>query len=169
VPQVTRVAVLRAPTVPGSTQFGAIQSVAPTFRVEVRAIYAEKGDEIERAVTAFARAPHSGLIATIAGIASNSIPDDVIPAMAARLHLPAVYFDRRFVEAGGLISYGAVTTDQYRQAAGYVDRILKGEKPADLPVQAPTRYETVLNLKAAKVIGLQVPDIVLVRADKVIE
>jgi putative tryptophan/tyrosine transport system substrate-binding protein len=168
-PEVTRVAVLRAPTIPGSGQFGAIQSVASAFGVEVRPVYSTLADEVERALTAYVRAPNGGLIATIAGIANTTIPDDVIPAIAARLRLPAVYHDRRFVHAGGLISYGSVRTEDYRNAAGYVDRILRGEKPADLPVQAPTRYETVLNLKAAKAIGLKVPDIVLLRADEVIE
>jgi putative ABC transport system substrate-binding protein len=168
-PNVTRVAVLRAPTIPGSGQFGAIQSVAPTFKVEVRPVYSTRADEVERAVTAFARAPNGGLIATAAGIANTSIPDDVIPAMAARHRLPAVYFDRRFVAAGGLMSYGALRAEDYRNAAGYVDRILKGEKPADLPVQAPTKYDLVVNLKAAKALGLDIPPAVLVRADEIIE
>src|SRR5262249_52167252 len=122
-PGVKRVAVLRAPTIPGSGQFGAIQSVAPTFGVEVRPIYSTRVDDVERAVTAFARPPSGGLIATIAGIANVSISDGIIPAIAARHRLPAVYYDRRFVRAGGLISYGSVRTEDYRNAAGYVDRI----------------------------------------------
>ncbi|HZR89157.1 MAG TPA: ABC transporter substrate binding protein, partial [Bradyrhizobium sp.] len=123
--------------------------------------------EIERAVAAFARSPNGGLIVT-AGAAAQ-LHRELIVTLAARHKLPAVYFDRAFVTAGGLISYGADQIDMYRQAAGYVDRILKGEKPADLPVQAPTRYETVLNLKTAKALGLEVPPTVLVRADEVIE
>ena len=167
-PGVQRVAVLRAPTIPGSGQFGAIQSAAPAFKVEVRPVYSTKADEIERAVTAFARTPDGGLIVTAAGIPNVFIPDDTIPAIAARHRLPAVYFRREYVAAGGLISYAAVTTDQYREAAGYVDRILKGEKPADLPVQAPT-YETVLNLKTAKALGLTIPETLLATADEVIQ
>jgi putative ABC transport system substrate-binding protein len=168
-PGVQRVAVLRAPTIPGSGQFGAIQSAAPAFKVEVRPVYSTKADEIERAVTAFARTPDGGLIVTAGGISNVSIPDDAIPAIAARHRLPAVYFRREYVAAGGLISYAAVTTDQYREAAGYVDRILKGEKPAELPVQAPTRYETVLNLKTAKALGLTIPETLLATADEVIQ
>src|SRR5262249_50171402 len=142
---------------------------APTFGVEVRPIYSTRVDDVERAVTAFARPPSGGLIATIAGIANVSISDGIIPAIAARHRLPAVYYDRRFVRAGGLISYGSARTEDYRNAAGYVDRILKGEKPADLPVQAPTKYETVLNMKTAKALGLEVPASVFARADEVIE
>jgi putative tryptophan/tyrosine transport system substrate-binding protein len=168
-PGVTRVAVLRAPTIPGSGQFGAIQSAAPAFGVEVRPVYSTQADDIERALTDFARGPNAGLIITAGGIPGTTIPDDTIVAIAARHRLPAVYFDRRYVAVGGLISYAPVRTDNYRQAAGYVDRILKGEKPADLPVQAPTRYETVLNLKTARALGLDVPASVLARADEVIE
>jgi len=166
-PGVTHVAVLRAATLPGAGQFGAIQSVAPAFGVEVRPIDPAQRDDIERAVTAFARGPNAGLIVTAGGQAG--IARETITALAARHQLPAVYSDRDFVAAGGLISYAPITTDHYRQAAGYVDRILKGEKPADLPVQAPTKFETVLNMKTAKALGLQVPDLVLVRADEVIE
>ena len=123
--------------------------------------------EIERAITAFARAPNGGLIVTASALALRH--RDLIIALAARHQLPAVYFERFFVVAGGLISYGANFVDQYRRAASYVDRILKGEKPADLPVQAPTKYELVINLKTAKALGLTVPPSVLARADEVIE
>jgi putative ABC transport system substrate-binding protein len=123
--------------------------------------------EIERAVAAFARSPNGGLIMTTGGTAV--LHRELIVTLAARHKLPAVYYDRYWVAAGGLISYGTSNIDQYRQAAGYVDRILKGEKPADLPVQAPTKYETVLNLKTAKTLGLDVPATVLARADEVIE
>jgi putative ABC transport system substrate-binding protein len=123
--------------------------------------------EIERAVAAFARSPNGGLIVTPSGPAF--VHRDLIVTLAARHKLPAVYNERSFAAAGGLVSYGASEVDQYRQAAGYVDRILKGEKPADLPVQAPTKYETVLNLKTAKALGLDVPATVLTRADELIE
>ena len=123
--------------------------------------------EIERAVAAFARAPNGGLIVTASPLAQRH--RDLIVTLAARHKLPAVYFDRFFVAAGGLISYGPDYIDQYRRAAGYVDRILKGEKPADLPVQAPTKYELVINLKTAKALGLDVPPTLLARADEVIE
>ena len=123
--------------------------------------------EIERAVETFARSPNGGLIVVAGGAALRH--RDLIVTLAARHKLPAVYWERFFVAAGGLISYGADTIDQYRRAAGYVDRILKGEKPADLPVQAPTKYETVINLKTAKALGLSVPLIVQQRADEVIE
>ena len=123
--------------------------------------------EIERAVAAFARSSNGGLIVTASGGAA--VHRDLIVTLAARHKLPAVYFERLFVDAGGLISYGADFVDQYRRAAGYVDRILKGEKPADLPVQAPTKYETVINLKTAKALGLDVPPMLLARADEVIE
>jgi putative ABC transport system substrate-binding protein len=124
-------------------------------------------DEIERAVAAFARAANGGLIVTASGLAARHL--DLIVTLAARYKLPAVYFERSFVAGGGLISYGADYTDQYRRAAGYVDRILKGEKPADLPVQAPTRYDLVINLKTAKALGLTVPPSLLAIADEVIE
>ena len=167
-PGVTRAAVLRDPTEPAGTgQFGAIQAAAPSLRVEVNPVNVRDAGEIERAVAAFARAPNGGLIVTAS--AAATLHRDLIITLAARHKLPAVYSERSFVAAGGLISYGADYIDQYRKAAGYVDRILKGEKPADLPVQAPTKYETVLNLKTAKALGLDVPAIVLARADEVIE
>jgi len=167
-PGVTRVAVLRDPTLgAGTSQFAAIQTVAPSLRVEINPVNMRDAGEIERDVAAFARAPNGGLIVTAGGLAQ--LHRDLIVTLAARHKLPAVYFERFFVAAGGLISYGADYIDQYRRAAGYVDRILKGEKPADLPVQAPTRYETVLNLKTAKALGIEVPTSVLVRADEVIE
>ena len=161
-------AVLRDPAISaGIGQFGVIQAVAPSLRVEVTPIDVSDASEIERAVTAFARGSNGGLI-----VLSNALAivhRDLIVTLAARHRLPAVYFERSFVAGGGLISYGPDFVDQYRRAAGYVDRILKGEKPADLPVQAPTKYETVLNLKTAKALGLDVPTAVLVRADEVIE
>jgi len=167
-PGLTRVAVLRnAATPSGPGQFGVIQAVAPSLRVEVNAVNVLDAGEIERAVAAFARAPNGGLIVTASPLAQRH--RDLIVALAARHKLPAVYNERYFVAAGGLISYGSDRTDQYRRAAGYVDRILKGEKPADLPVQAPTKYETVLNLKTAKALGLDIPATVLTRADEVIE
>ena len=152
-PGVTRVAVLRyAATPSGVGQFGIIQSVAPSLRVEVTPVNMRDAPEIERAVAAFARAPNGGLIVTASPLAQRH--RDLIVTLAARHKLPAVYFDRVFAAAGGLISYGPDYIDQYRRAAGYVDRILKGEKPADLPVQAPTKYELVINLKTAKALGL---------------
>src|SRR5262249_50272618 len=134
---------------------------------EVNPVNVRDADEIERDVAAFARSPNGALIVT--SVAGASLHRDLIITLAARHKLPAVYPERFFVAAGGLISYGPNFVDQYRQAAGYVDRILRGEKPADLPVQAPTKYETVLNLKIAKALGLDVPAQVLVRADEVIE
>ena len=167
-PSVTRVAVLRDATQgPGTSEFAAIQAVAPSLRVEVNPVNMRDPDEIERAVAAFARFPNGGLIVT-AG-APAVLHRDLIVTLAARHKLPAVYFERSFVAASGLVSYGANYIDQFRRAAGYVDRILKGEKPADLPVQMPTRYELVLNLKTAKTLGLDVPATVLARADEVIE
>jgi putative ABC transport system substrate-binding protein len=168
VPGVTRAAVLRDPAIPsGAAQFGVIQAVAPAFRVEVNPINVRNAGEIERAVAAFARASSGGLIVT--SVPGAALHRDLIITLAARHKLPAVYYDRFYVAAGGLISYGPDFVDQYRLAAGYVDRILKGEKPADLPVQAPTKFETVLNMKTAKALGLDVPATVLVRADEVIE
>jgi putative ABC transport system substrate-binding protein len=165
---VTRVAVLRDPAIGSSTsQFAVIQAMAPSLRVEVNPINMRDAGEIERAVTTFARAPSGGLI--LPGSGPATAHRDLIITLASRHKLPAVYNERSFVAAGGLISYGPDQIDQFRRAAGYVDRILKGEKPADLPVQAPTRYETVLNLKTAKALGLDVPAEVLVRADEVIE
>jgi putative ABC transport system substrate-binding protein len=167
-PGVTRVAVLREPANPnGLAEFSVIQAVAPSLRMEVMPVNMRDAGEIERAVAAFARTPNGGLIVT--SVPAAALHRALIITLAARHKLPAVYYERFFVTAGGLISYGPDYVDQFRQAASYVDRILKGEKPADLPVQAPTRYETVLNLKTAKALGLQVPDIVLVRADEVIE
>jgi putative ABC transport system substrate-binding protein len=141
--------------------------VAPSVGVEVSPVNVRDAGEIERAVTAFARSSNGGLIVTASALASAH--RDLIIALAARHKLPAVYYRRYFVARGGLISYGYDSVDQYRRAAGYVDRILKGEKPADLPVQAPTRYELVLNLKTVKALGLDVPATVLARADEVIE
>ena len=155
-PGVTRVAVLRDSAISGGTgQFGAIQSVAPSLGVEVIPINVRDAGEIERAVAAFARAPNGGLIVTASGLAI--VHRELIVMLAARHKLPAVYYYRFFVTDGGLVSYGPDPHDQYRRAAGYVDRILKGEKPADLPVQAPTKYELVINLKTAKALGLDVP------------
>jgi putative tryptophan/tyrosine transport system substrate-binding protein len=165
---VTRAAVIRDATTPsGIGQFGAIQTVAPSLGVEVKPVNVRDATEIERDVAAFARAPNGGLIVTASAVAQRH--RELIITLAARHKLPAVYFDRSYVAAGGLISYGPDQIDQYRQAAGYVDRILKGEKPADLPVQTPTKYETVLNLKTAKTLGLDVPATVLARAEEVLE
>jgi len=167
-PRVTRVAVLRDPAVASGTgQFGAVQIVAPSLGVELSPVDVRNAGEIERAVTAFARWSNGGLIVT--GSALAIAHREVIIALAARHKLPAVHARRIFVAEGGLISYGPDSIDQFRQAALYVDRILKGEKPADLPVQAPTKYELVVNLKTAKTLGLAVPDTVLARADEVIE
>ena len=167
-PGMTRVAVLRDPTQPAGTgQFGAIQAVAPSLRVEVSAVSTRDAPEIERAVAAFAGAGNGGLIVAASGPAT--LHRDLIITLAARHKLPAVYFERFFVAAGGLVSYAPDNVDQYRRAAGYVDRILKGEKPADLPVQAPVKYELAINLKTAKALGLEVPPTLLARADEVIE
>jgi putative ABC transport system substrate-binding protein len=167
-PRVTRAAILRDTTIAaGSGQLGAIQSVAPSLGVELNPLGVRDGGEIERAIVSFARAPNSGLIVTGSPLAL--IHRDLIVSLAAQHELPAVYYDRLFISAGGLISYGPDILDQYRRAAGYVDRILRGEKPADLPVQAPTKYELVINLKTAKALGLTVPYTVLARADEVIE
>ena len=167
-PSVTRAAVLRDATQgSGTSLFGVIQAVAPSLRMEVNPVNMRDAGEIERAVTAFARSPGGGLIATAGGETTRH--RDLIIALAARHKLPAVYYERLFVAAGGLISYGPDFVDQYRRAASYVDRILKGEKPADLPVQAPNKYVLVINLKTAKGLGLEVPPSVLARADEVIE
>jgi putative ABC transport system substrate-binding protein len=167
-PGVTRAAVLRDPTgLSGIGQFSVIQAVAPSLRMEVNPVNVRDAGEMERAIAAFARSPNGGLIVTTGP--ASTLHRDLIITLAARHKLPAVFYERNFVTAGGLISYGPDYIDQYRRAAGYVDRILKGEKPADLPVQAPTRYETVLNFKTAKVLGLDVPATVLARADEVIE
>jgi putative tryptophan/tyrosine transport system substrate-binding protein len=165
---VTRVAVFRDSTNPAQTaQFGVIQAVAPMLKVEVIPVEMRDAGEIEQAVEAFAHSPNGGLI--VVGSAASLRYRDLVIALAARNKLPAIYWERFFVTAGGLISYGAHTIDQYRRAASYVDRILKGEKPADLPVQAPTKYETIINLKTAKALGLSVPLGLQQRADEVIE
>jgi putative ABC transport system substrate-binding protein len=167
-PRVTRVAVIRDPTLAtGIGQLGAIQAVAPSFGVELSPIDARHAGEIERAVAAFARGPNGGLI-VVSGT-SAGVNRKTIFALVARHRLPAVYPFRYFVTGGGLISYGPDQVDQYRRAAGYVDRILKGEKPADLPVQTPTKYELVINLKTAKALGLEISPMLLARADEVIE
>jgi putative ABC transport system substrate-binding protein len=167
-PGLTRVAVLRnAATASGPGQFAAVQAVAPSLSVEVNPVNVRDAGEIERDVAAFARAPNGGLIVTASPLAQRH--RDLIVALAARHKLPAVYFDRLFVAAGGLIAYGPDQIDMYRRAAGYVDRILKGEKPADLPVQAPTKYELAINHKTAKALGLAVPQTLLASADEVIE
>jgi ABC-type uncharacterized transport system substrate-binding protein len=165
---VTRVAVLRDPATPtGPAQFGVIQAVAPSLGMEVNPVNVRDASEIERAVGAVARFPNGGLIVTPSGWAS--VHRELIVKLAAQHMLPAVYFGRYFVADGGLISYGPDLSDQYRRAASYVDRILKGEKPADLPVQAPTKFELIINLKTAKALGLEIPPPLLARADEVIE
>jgi putative tryptophan/tyrosine transport system substrate-binding protein len=167
-PRVTRAAVLRDPTVPvGIGQLGAIQSAASQLGVEFRPVGVRDAREIERGIIDFARGSNGGLIVTAGTQARDH--RELIIGLAARYRLPTVYFNRLFVEAGGLISYGTDTIDPLRRAANYVDRILKGEKPADLPVQAPTKYELVINLKTAKALGLELPPTVLARADEVIE
>jgi putative tryptophan/tyrosine transport system substrate-binding protein len=167
-PGVTRAAVLRdAAIASGIGQFAAVQAVAPSLGVELSPVDARDVPEIERAVAAFANSGNGGLIVTPSPVANRH--RDLIATLAARHRLPAVYGSRQYVAAGGLISYGPDLIDQYRRAAGYVDRILKGEKPADLPVQAPTKYELVINLKTAKALGLDVPATLLARADEVIE
>ena len=167
-PGVTRAAVLRDPAlVAGIGQFAVIQSVAPSVGVEVIPINLGDAAEIKREVAAFAQSANGGLISTASAL--SAVHRDLIIALAAEHKLPAVYQDRNYVTAGGLISYGPNFLDQFRRAASYVDRILKGERPADLPVQAPTKYELVINLKTAKVLGLAVPPSVRARADEVIE
>ena len=167
-PGVTRVAVLRDPAqTAGIGQFAVIQSVAPSLGVEVSPINISDATEIERGISDFAREANGGLV--ISGSAVGFTHRELIATLAARYKLPAVYASRDYAASGGLISYGADFLDQYRRAAGYVDRILKGEKPADMPVQAPTKYELVINLKTAKALGLDVPPSVLARADEVIE
>jgi len=167
-PRVTRAAVLRDPArAPGIGQFAAIQAVAPSLGVELSPVDVRDAGEIERAITAFARSPNNGLIVTASP--SAAVHRKLIVTMAARHQLPAVYPYRYFVTGDGLISYGPDSIDPYRRAAAYVDRILKGEKPADLPVQAPTKYELAINLKTAKALGLTVPNTLLVSASEVIE
>jgi putative ABC transport system substrate-binding protein len=167
-PHVTRVAVLRESAIAaGPGQFGVIQAAAPSLGVELRPVDTRDAGEIERAITAFAQGANGGLIVT--GSPQALFHRGLIVALAARQRLPAVYFGRYFVTDGGLISYGPDFVDQFRRAAAYVDRILRGEKPADLPVQAPTKYELVINLKTAKTLGLEVPPTLLARADEVIE
>jgi putative tryptophan/tyrosine transport system substrate-binding protein len=167
-PGTTRAVVLRDPAnAPGIGQFAVIQSAAPLLGVEVSPVSVHDISEMERSVAAFANAGNGALIVTASALAAVHRP--LIVALAARHKLPAVYYRKAFVTAGGLISYGPNFTDQYRRAAVYVDRILRGEKPADLPVQAPTKYELAINLKTAKTIGITVPPLLLARADEVIE
>jgi putative tryptophan/tyrosine transport system substrate-binding protein len=167
-PGVMRAGVIRDPTVTsGIGQFGAIQGAASSFGVEVVPLGVHDAADIERAIAAFARETNNGLIVTTGGL--TTLHRALIAALAARHKLPAVYPARFFATAGGLISYGSDRIEPYRRAAGYVDRILKGEKPADLPVQAPTKYELVINLKTAKALGLEIPPTLLARADEVIE
>ena len=166
-PHLTRAAVLRDPTlIAGIGQLGAIQSVAPSFGVELRPVNVRDAGEIERAVAGFARESNSGLIVLSGALAVGH--RELITTLALRNRLPAVYPARSFVASGGLISYGPDSVDPHRRAAGYVDRILRGEKPADLPVQAPTKFELIINLKTAKALGLEIPPL-LTRADEVIE
>jgi putative ABC transport system substrate-binding protein len=167
-PRVTRVAVLRDPAIAsGIGQFSAVQAVAPSLGVEVSPVDVRDAGEIERAITAFARGVNGGLIVTASGSALSH--RHLIATLAARHRVYAIYAGRHYVTAGGLISYGPDLIDQFRRAAGYVDRILKGEKPADLPVQAPTKYELLINLKTARALGLEIPASLLARADEVIE
>ena len=167
-PTVKHAAVLRDPGFAhGIGQFAVIQAVAPSVGIEVSPIDLREPNQIERAIANFAQSPNGGLIVAASGVGATNI--NLIIATAARFKLPAVYIQRAFVAAGGLISYGPNFDDQYRRAAGYVDRILRGEIPADLPVQAPSKYELAINLKTAKALGLSVPQSLLARADDVIE
>jgi putative tryptophan/tyrosine transport system substrate-binding protein len=167
-PSVTRAAVLRDSTRgTGTALFAAIQTAATSLRAEVNPVNLRDAGEVERAIATFARSSNGGLIVTPNGFAE--LHRDLIITLAARYKLPAVYYERFFVAAGGLISYGPDFVDEYRQAAGYVDRILKGEKPADLPVQAATKFALAINLKAAKALGLTVPETLLVQADELIQ
>jgi putative tryptophan/tyrosine transport system substrate-binding protein len=167
-PRVTRVAVLRNPAFPaGIGQFSAIQALAPAVGVELTPIGVQDPEEIERALAAFARSADIGLIVTASALASVHL--ERIVAIASRLNLPAVYPYRSLVARGALVSYGPDLVDQFRRAAGYVDRILKGEKPSDLPVQAPTKYELLINLKTARALGLEIPPMLLARADEVLD
>jgi putative ABC transport system substrate-binding protein len=167
-PRVTRVAVIRDPVqASGGGQLGALQGAAPSFGVELSPVGVRDAGEIERAIAVFARGSNDGLIVTSSALAQ--VHRDLIVMLAVRHKLPAVYSQRFFVTAGGLISYGPDRADHSRRAAGYVDRILKGAKPADMPVQAPTKYELAINLKTAKALGLEIPPTLLARADEVIE
>jgi len=167
-PQVTRVAVVRdAALAIGMAQWGALQSAAPSFGVELTPVGVHDVGEIERALTAFARAPNSGLVVTASTL--TLLHRDLIITLAARHRLPATYWDPSLAARGGLVCYGPEQIEPYRRAAGYVDRILKGEKPGDLPVQAPTKYQLAINLKTANALGLTVPPTLLARADEVIE
>ena len=167
-PGVTRAAVLWDPAIPaGIGQFAVIQSVAPSIGVEVSPVNLSDAAEIERDVAAFAGSANGGLILTASAL--SALHRDLIITLAARYKLPAVYHERSYAAAGGLVSYGSNFLDQFPRAADYVDRILKGAKPADLPVQAPNKYELVVNLKTAKALGLAVPQSILARADDVIE
>jgi len=168
VPQVRRVAVLRDSAIAGGPgQFGALQAVAPSLGVELRPIDLHDADEIERSIAAFATGSNNGLVVT--GSPRATLHRNLIITLAVRHRLPTVYYERFFVAGGGLISYGPDYLDECRRAAGYVDRILRGDKPADLPVQAPSKYELVINLRTAKALGLEIPPAVLARADEVIE
>jgi len=167
-PNVSRVGVMRDPSLASGTgQFGAVQSAGASVGVELVPVNVRDADEIERSITNFARGANGGLIVTASAL--TVVHRELIVLMAARHRLPAIYWGRQYIRSGGLISYGPVVLDQYLSAAGYVDRILRGEKPADLPVQAPTKYELVINLKTAKALGLTVPPTLLARADEVIE
>ena len=167
-PNLTRVAILRdAAITAGTGQWGAIQSVAPALRLEIQPINLRNAKDIERDIASFARFPDGGMIVT--GSALSVLHRALFIALAVRHKLPAIYFEHFFAKSGGLMSYGPNLAGQYRQAASYVDRILKGEQPSDLPVQTPTKYDLVVNLKAAKDIGLTVPPTLLARADEVIE
>ena len=167
-PSVTRAAIIRDTANPsGIAMFGIIQAMAPSLRMEVIPINIREAGEFERSMAAFARLPNGGLVVTPSG--PTLLHRNLIVTLAARYKLPAIYPERTFAAGEGLVSYGADFLNQYRQAAGYVDRILKGEKPGDLPVQAPTKYELVINLKTAKALGLTIPPAVLARADEVIE
>jgi putative tryptophan/tyrosine transport system substrate-binding protein len=167
-PSVTRVAVMRDPAiVSGIGQFGAIQSVAPSFGVELTPLNVHDDRDIERAVTAFASAPNGGLIVTVS--AAAAVHRKQIIALATRHKLPAIYYEGYYPKDGGLISYGPNVVDQCKRAATFVDKILRGAKPADLPVQTPTKYDLVINLKTAKTLGLTVPPTLMAQADEVIE
>jgi putative ABC transport system substrate-binding protein len=166
-PQVKRVGVLREPGPGGIGQFAVIQALAPSLDLEWSPINLRDAGEIERAMTAFAHGPNGGLVVIVSS--ASLTHRNLIVGLAARHRLPVVYPYRVFVASGGLVSYGADISRQYRRAAGYVDRILKGEKPGDLPVQAPTKYELAINLKTARALGLTVPPTLLARADEVIE